>query len=664
MNQDALIDAMPHHICLVDKNGQILKTNKLWRSLFETSSENHDHTVDVVNILQTKGTVLDSTLLQEVLSGKSLSYEKEFQLFHSGLHSSFLLRVIPLDEQNSTAALMILEEKVTAEKRSEHQELLESMTDAFYAVDEDFLFTYMNEVAVAQLQLEKRYILGASLWDVFPDIVGSLLEEKLLLAVAQNTTSIFEYYYPPFESWYNIHVYPRKLGGLTVFFQNFTKQKQSELKLWESANYDGLTGLPNRARIFHLIEKMIDEDKNFTLLCMDIDNFQLINEIYGHAAGDNILRETSFRMQKLFNIDQVGRFGGDQLIFLLHTKDPEEIIVQANAVAEALKQVFFIEKETRVHITGSMSAARFPEDGDSVFKLVSAAEAALNEAKTNKAAKDIVYFYRSELTAQMRRSITIEKDLKNCFAAEDYFLVYQPQIEIISEKLTGMEVLSRWKHPELGYIPPPEFIAAAERTGQIQHLTERIIEAGLNQLLFWRQKYGYRGCIAFNVPSSLLISNQFMSFLLDIKHQLQIFDDIIEIEVTEDTDLGACKVMREQLQKLRDAGFIIAVDDFGTGYSKINYLNQFPFDKIKIDKSFIDEIGVSSKGEAVLNAVIALGRSLGLAIVAEGVETEAQRKFLSNSHCEQIQGYIYDAPVTADMMKERLAEKNFYRIKS
>ncbi|SDN75881.1 putative bifunctional diguanylate cyclase/phosphodiesterase [Alkalicoccus daliensis] len=655
INNQSILDTMRQRIFIVEEDGTVESVNKAAQSWSEQERIDNYFTH-----LQQKASIKTIESFKEVTQGKSSFCEFQYS---EAENSRITVRVYAMQDQKKHAPVIVEEQRdENYEQFAEHFHLLDNMSDAFYTLDEDFIFTSINKAAEEQLHVSRDDIVGKNIWDMFPEAAGSRLEEFYLLAAANEKAYKLEYYFEPVDAWLKVHIYPRSRGGLFIFFQNLNEIKKSETKLWESVNYDSLTGLPNRKYMSKMMTNLIEEQSPFTLLNIDLNDFQLINDVYGHYVGDQLLNETARRLQESFSEEIIGRFGGDELALIVLTDNSAEIKEKADIISEILQLPYKFEENIEITVTGSMSAAKFPQDGGTSYRLISAADAAMKEAKQKKYLKENIYFYRSELTEQMRRQLSIEKDMKSSISTNDFFLVYQPQINTETEKISGMEVLTRWKHPKLGFIPPPEFIAAAERTGQLQYLTEKIIEAGINQLISWRNKYSYQGTIAFNVPSSLLKISEFQNFLICSKEDNQIPDHVIEVEITEDMDLVESVEINSYLQQLRKKGFIIAIDDFGTGYSKINYLTKFPFDKIKIDKCFIDEIGSSLKGEAVLKAVISLGRSLGLTVVAEGVETQLQKLFLHEAACELIQGYFYDPPQTVENMTVKLAQGGEYAL--
>ncbi|MDZ5711464.1 sensor domain-containing protein [Jeotgalibacillus haloalkalitolerans] len=536
-------------------------------------------------------------------------------------------------------------------------DVLESMNEAFFSLDEKWCFTYVNHMAERVLFKTREEMIGKNMWRLFPEAWGTNFEEHYFKTMHDQIPTQFEEYYQPNESWFDVHAYPNRQGGISVYFRNINEQKELEKSLWQSANSDHLTGLPNRRYSYELMKGYIDKDQPFTIYFLDLNQFKIINDLYGHDVGDRLIRKIGMRLEKNLPDElTISRLGGDEYLILLpDAPDEDEVIGFGNRIISMFSRAFVLQDRPEIHIEPSIGVSQYPKDGNLVDTLIDKADIAMYEAKKKQATKAILY--NPDMHESVSRDLIIQQELKKVIERGELEFVYQPQVDATRTWITGVEVLTRWSHPVLGPVSPAEFIPIAETSGMMEKLTRYQLEWCLKKFSDWRQHFEFDGTIAFNISSSLFRNKNFIAFLEQVIKEYGIPFQQIELEITENIQLFSHKESVQTLERLREMGIRVAIDDFGTGYSTLSYLNKFPVDKIKVDKHFTDQIMVDEKGEAILVSIIKLANSLDLDVLAEGVETEDQRDFLLMNGCDDMQGYYFFKPLTLDECEQFYYEK-------
>ncbi len=444
------------------------------------------------------------------------------------------------------------------------------------------------------------------------------------------------------------------LGVLGVS-RDITEQKKTEQILLDQkeslkhlAHHDPLTNLPNRLLLIdrlNLARKIVDRNnKKLAVFFIDLDHFKDINDSLGHSIGDELLKAAAQRLLKCVREeDTVARLGGDEFTILMIDLDDS---LSANRLAKKIIREFeypFHIKDQTLTITTSIGISIYPTDGNNSEDLLRNADAAMYRSKSE--GRNTFRFYDQDMTERARARITMEADLRSAITNEEFELHFQPQIDFNSGQLVGAEALIRWNHPKQGLIAPAVFIDIAEETGQIIQIGDWVIQTACKLLEQWESQGRNDLRLAVNISGRQLSHN---SLTESINHALDNHHckpSNLEIEITEGFLVERPEKSREALQKIRDQGISIAIDDFGTGYSSLSYLKQFPISKLKIDASFVRDIQQDSNDQAIISAIIALGQSLDLTVIAEGVETKAQAEYLSAQNCDQAQGYLYSRPL-------------------
>jgi len=423
------------------------------------------------------------------------------------------------------------------------------------------------------------------------------------------------------------------------------------------ATHDALTSLPNRVlfldRLEHAILKASRDQYSVAILFLDIDNFKLINDSFGHLIGDEVLKELTRRMREASRrSDTIARLGGDEFCLILEDVNGiDAVIKRLESGMKIMEEPFVIEGE-KIYLGLSIGVSLYPRDGITPQELVKNADTAMYKAKSE--GKGRFCFYDSALTIEAIANVTMESKLRHAINDEAFDVYFQPQIDTLNEEIIGMEALVRWDHPELGVIEPGKFLPLAQSTGLMIAIDKIVMKKAITQFTQW-YKEGYNpGILSMNLTVQQLQTEGFVTFIDQLIQTLGCSTKHIEFEVTESQIMKDPAAAIETLNALKSLDIKLSIDDFGTGYSSLAYLKRLPIHKLKIDKSFVDDLPEDMDAVAIVKAVISLADSLGLEIIAEGVEREEQKEFLSSIGCHYVQGFIYSKPLSAIEMSRYL----------
>ncbi len=412
--------------------------------------------------------------------------------------------------------------------------------------------------------------------------------------------------------------------------------------------HDQLTSLPNRlqgaSHLNQMIERSINTQAVVALLFIDLDNFKEINDTLGHSAGDELLQKVSLRLQRVVREeDIVARLGGDEFTVITGLlNERADAAVIADKLLSAFQKPFSIES-TELHVTASIGISMFPDDGLDAEILLRNADSAMYEAKRD--GRNGFRFYTPDMTVEVRQRVMMMDELREAIEKQQFLLHFQPQVCLTTGEVIGAEALVRWMHPEKGLIPPNDFIPYAESSGQIAQIGEWVLMEACTKMSEWRaQGYSLRK-VAVNISNQQLRRKSLVMLVKQALADTGCQPETLELEITESTLMQNPEDMVEELVQLKALGVSLAIDDFGTGYSSLSYLKQLPINKLKIDRSFVRDLDVDENDRAITRAIIALGKSLNLTVIAEGVEYASQVSFLASEQCEQIQGYLYSKPL-------------------
>jgi diguanylate cyclase (GGDEF)-like protein/PAS domain S-box-containing protein len=443
--------------------------------------------------------------------------------------------------------------------------------------------------------------------------------------------------------------------------EDITANKEADALIQQLSHYDQLTALPNRLMLEERFEQALDSARRYeehvALICLDLDNFRDINDTLGHSVGDFMLQQTSLRIRNLLPTrDTVSRLSGDNFLIVLPGTDIHQAALCASEILTAIEQPI-IHNEQELSITASIGIALYPLDGVTIESLLMGAEAAMFQVKHN--GRNGYRFFAPGMQEHSSRSLALGNALKHALFNHELRLAYQPQYSLKKHQLVGAEVLLRWQHPLWGSISPAEFIPMAETGGLIIPITEWIARSAARQLLQWQQQGLQHLVLAINLSATHFARPGLCQSLTTILAEEGISPDCIELELTEAVALKNPEAVIQTMQELKDAGFHLAIDDFGTGYSSMSYLKRFSVDKLKIDQSFVRDLNNSRDDQAIVMAICQITDSLGMLSIAEGVETQEQLQQLQDAGCDEIQGYLYSRPLTAEAFAEFALNPDF-----
>jgi diguanylate cyclase (GGDEF)-like protein len=453
-----------------------------------------------------------------------------------------------------------------------------------------------------------------------------------------------------------VHDKNDKVAEYVSLFIDITQKKRSEAEIVYRANYDALTGLPNRnllsERLGQAIKQARRESSSVAVMFVDLDFFKQVNDTLGHAIGDRLLQSVAERMRLCVReTDTIARLGGDEFVVLLAD-------IESSAAAGVVAEKIISEMVTpfkldghEIHIGASIGITLFPDDGTDVETLFRNADLAMYRAKN--AGRNNAQFFEITLTTEALERRSLENDLRGALGRGEFHLNYQPVIKLADGTVVGAEALLRWRHPQKGEIGPDQFVPVAEETGLIREIGAWVFAEGCRQLAAW-QAAGHTLTLAINVSVRQLPEDLSVRHILTVIGQYNLTPRQIILEITEGVLLTDSPGMRDWFLDAGAAGLQLAIDDFGTGYSSLAYLKRFPVHHVKIDKSFVRDMATDSADRALVDAILAMAHSLGLSVVAEGVETVEQAELLRDRACELAQGYHYSRPITAEAFTDLL----------
>ena len=463
------------------------------------------------------------------------------------------------------------------------------------------------------------------------------------------------------KMWFSANVRAVSENGVLVGYEgtneDITARKVAEEQVQFLAYYDALTGLPNRTLLQDRVTKALAaarrQGHQVALLFLDLDGFKIINDSLGHPVGDLFLQEFAERLKTWAREqDTVARVGGDEfLIVLSGIRDASDAAATAERLISAMTAEFLVEGHS-LHVSCSIGVSMFPKHGTDCETLIKNADAAMYGAKDS--GRNSYRFFDEEMNAQVMERLTLARGLRSVLEKEQLFLVYQPQMEIATGRVTGLEALLRWQHPELGLVPPDKFIRIAENSGLIVPIGEWVLRTACRQARKWQDDRLPPVSVSVNVSAVQFRQQGFCDLVRKVLREACLAPQYLELELTESLLLANAEVTLSVVEELKSIGVTLAIDDFGTGYSSFSYLKQFRVSKLKIDRSFIKDIATNPDDSAITAAIISMSKSLRLKVIAEGVENEAQMSFLRQHRCDEIQGYYFSRPLAVADVAETL----------
>jgi diguanylate cyclase (GGDEF)-like protein/PAS domain S-box-containing protein len=523
---------------------------------------------------------------------------------------------------------------------------------------------YVNQAGVELIGAHNsEQVIGRDVLDfIYPEDINQAIEK--MKQVRKGISEISEYRILKLDGtviFTDIMAFITTYEGeeaVQVIIRDISKRKKAEEQVELLAYYDSLTGIANRNLLYeHLSEAVTRNEKRgqtFAVMFLDLDRFKMINDTYGHSVGDLLLQKVSTRLTNSIGEEgKIFRYGGDEFIIVLETDKRSKVSETAEKIIFMLASPFVI-KDRQMFISTSIGISIYPKDGENVEALIQNSDIAMYNAKEN--GKNNYQYYTSSLNLSHRWRMELETGLRNAITNNELSLHYQPQVDLVSNQIIGLEALIRWKHPDYGFISPAEFIPLAEETGLIFSIGKWVLKTACTQCKQWIDMGLPIDSVAVNVSPLQFREKNFVASVNQILEESDLPPKYLELEITESVTSNvdqALSIMKE----IKEIGVNFAIDDFGTGYSSLNYLRHFPIHKLKIDKSFIDEINQNKDGEEIVKTIIELGNRLRFQVIAEGVEHEQQMSFLKENNCFLAQGYFFSKPLPAEEIKVLLRKK-------
>ncbi len=448
--------------------------------------------------------------------------------------------------------------------------------------------------------------------------------------------------------------------------------QKSQDSMRQMAYYDTLTGLPNR-RLFkehsaRVIQQCAHHNRMMALLFLDLDHFKQINDTLGHEVGDNLLKSCATRLTHVIRYSDllaadstqsfealVARFGGDEFTLLISDiAEPMDAAKIARRILKIFLQPISMEDRS-MYVSTSIGISIYPTDGNDIDTLLRNADVAMYHAKNSS--RNNYQFYSQSMNAKALERLSLESHLRLALKNHELSLLYQPTFNLRNNALLGIEVLLRWQHPEFGIVSPVDFLSIAEEAGLIITIGEWVLMTACQQLKQWQAAINANITLAVNISSYQFKHQDLIDTLKNVINVTQIPAQSLQIEITENSLMEDCVASIEKLKALKQLGIYLAIDDFGTGYSSLSYLKKFPIDKVKIDKSFINNMASNEDNAAISKAIIALAHSLNWQVTAEGIESQAELEFLQQHDCDEGQGFLLCKPLAVEQMTEVLGER-------
>jgi len=457
-----------------------------------------------------------------------------------------------------------------------------------------------------------------------------------------------------YPQWLSISAIKNEQGVVQNYigiFIDISKQKAAERHLAYLAYHDQLTELPNR-ELFHdrlnmAVLQAKRSQQNIAVLFIDLDHFKYINDTFGHATGDQLLQQVALKLAScLREEDTLARMGGDEFTVILQEfNNRQDVEMAARRILDALDTPFLVEHHA-LYVSASIGISFFPDDGNDASELMKRADTAMYSAKNDGRRR--LHFFQASMEGYSLNRVAMEQHLRIALEQNEFIVFYQPQIDLNSGRVVGVEALLRWQRPGIGLIPPNQFIPLAEDTGLILPIGEWVLREACKQHKLWKNTRNINLRMGVNLSSHQFKQANLSTTVTNILKETGMNPKFLDLELTESVAMQDVYTSLRTLKTLKQAGVQISIDDFGTGYSSLSYLKQFPIDRLKIDQSFVADIASDPNSAAIVLAIIAMSHSLGLDVIAEGVETQEQLKFLNMHGCNEVQGYLLCRPMPAE----------------
>jgi diguanylate cyclase (GGDEF)-like protein/PAS domain S-box-containing protein len=606
----------------------------------------------------------------ELLAAQALQEGAQDYLIKGQIETRGLLRALryAIERKGMEEALFVVKERA--------QVTLNCIGDAVVCTDISGKITFLNLVAEKMTGWPWAEAMGRPMAEVFqildavsretsPNPMDEAVEQNRTVHLPSNCVLIrrdgFET--PIEDSVAPIHDREGKATGAVIVFRDVSVARAMAEQMTHSAQHDFLTGLPNRMLLNDRVNQAINlaarHSKKVAVLFLDLDGFKHINDSLGHPIGDKLLQSVAKRLVSCVrSSDTVSRQGGDEFVVLLsEMAQQEDAAISAIRILEAVAQAHSIDQHD-LHLTTSIGVSVCPDDGQDAETLIKNADTAMYQAKEN--GRQSYQFFKAVMNVRAVERQSIEESLRRALERKEFSLHYQPKVKLATAEITGAEALIRWTHPTRGPVSPANFIPVAEDCGLILPIGHWVLQEACKQARAWLDAGLPLGTIAVNISSMEFREDSFLDSVFTTLSDTGLDPRFLELELTESVLMKRAESAASVLRALRTRGVQIAVDDFGTGYSSLSYLRKFPIDALKIDQSFVRQITSTPDDTTIVTAVISMGRSLKLRVVAEGVETPGELAFLRARQCDEAQGFYFSRPVLpqqfANLLKNGIPE--------
>jgi diguanylate cyclase (GGDEF)-like protein/PAS domain S-box-containing protein len=653
----AMFDATSTAIFSLDDNQQVIEWNAGAERLFgHHRSQVLQRPIAEVLVTPTgPADWQDITAAQDVcmhpLTGAAGPFDAEIRTVVTQQHGQQIHTLIINDvSERQHARRQLLQE------RDYGDAVINSLPGVFYHCDEHARLQRWNQNLEDMTQLSADQLAGIALTTLMPADEQKHAAEKIAEVLTSGEAHFEANYELPNGQrvpclFTGVRFDHDGTSGFVGLGTDISARKQSERQLRHLATHDALTNLPNRhllqEQLAQLIAQATPEAPTIAVLLLDLDHFKIVNDAYGHAFGDEVIKAVSMRLVRVLPEGHtVARHGGDEFLIILgHLHNRQEVQQIATRLLTCLRQPLALQGRD-IHLSASIGISVFPQDGHDTETLIKNADQAMYQAK--HLGRNTYVSFDVTMAEQMQERINLETQLRLAVASNQFHLVYQPKMSLQSGAIIGCEALLRWQHPQLGMISPARFIPVAEECGLITPISDWVLRTACTQAKAWVDEGLPRTPVAVNISAGQLLQQSLSVWALDMLEETGLAPELLELELTETLIAKDVERMIAEFDTLKAAGVKLSIDDFGTGYSSLSYLRNFRVDTLKIDQSFVKNMLDRPDDDTIVRAVITLAHNLRLKVIAEGVETEAHCRILRAHHCDEIQGYYFSKPVSAE----------------
>ncbi len=560
-------------------------------------------------------------------------------------------------------------EDVLRESEERFRSLTVLSSDMYWEQDDQFRFTTMSGTGSQRVNVKTFPAIGKKRWEQnYINMTADAWAEHIALLEAHKPFRDMELCRldeTGKKIWISISGEPvldssGTFTGYRGVGKDISERKLDEEHIHFLANHDALTSLPNRAMFNDVLTLAIQNarryERNFAVLFIDLDRFKNINDTLGHEAGDKLLQEMGTRLSTTVrSSDVVARLGGDEFVVLVQeVSEAKQVSAVARKVLSALVKPMTIQGQECL-VTASIGICMYPAEAQDEQSLMKNADIAMYRAKED--GKNTYKFYSEEMNVHSFERLALETSLRRGLERNEFFLHYQAKLDLNTDRITGVEALVRWQHPEMGMVPPAQFIPLAEETGLIVPIGKWVLNTACAQNVAWQREGLPPLCMAVNLSARQFADEDLVTDIAAALESSRLQPDLLELELTESMVIQNAERAGKVLAEIKKMGVRLAIDDFGVGYSSLTHLKRFPIDTLKVDRSFIRDLPQDAEDRALTEAIIAMGKSLKLTVVAEGVETLEQQTFLHDHACDEMQGFFFSKPIPSDQFAELLRQR-------